>query len=302
MFFFFKKKIKKINSNLFSNSVTDEITKTVTDFYSKHPFPNYKENDDKISILNKGNKNILAKSFKKFIGYKKNVLEVGSGTGQLGIYLAIGSNNNIICLDPTLASLKLASNFAIENKINNIKFINCDLFDDVMNDNSFDFVWCSGVLHHTKDPRKGFEIICKSLKNEGYIVVGLYNKYGRFRTLFRALVFKLLGIKLVSFLDPTLRNLKLDKNETNAWIQDQYNHPVESLHTLDEVNDWFLENHIEFINSIPASNLSDIKKENIFQKQSRGNFFSRLISQIFMIFNKLGSDGGLFVVIGKKNV
>jgi hypothetical protein len=35
--------------------------------------------------------------------------------------------------------------------------------------------------------------------------------------------------------------------------------------------------------------------------KSRGNFFSRIINQIYMIFNSLGSDGGLFIIIGKKN-
>ena len=33
----------------------------------------------------------------------------------------------------------------------------------------------------------------------------------------------------------------------------------------------------------------------------RGNIFSRILNQFFMIFNNLGADGGLFVVIGKKN-
>ena len=42
-----------------------------------------------------------------------------------------------------------------------------------------------------------------------------------------------------------------------SWIRDQYEHPVESLHTLDEVLTWFKKNNIEFINSIPSCNLKD---------------------------------------------
>ena len=30
--------------------------------------------------------------------------------------------------------------------------------------------------------------------------------------------------------------------------------------------------------------------------------YSRIVNQFFMIFNRLGSDGGLFIVIGKKNI
>ena len=55
--------------------------------------------------------NTLAAQFKKFIGYKKNVLEVGCGTGQLSIYFSLGTNNEVVGLDPTIESLKLAKNF-----------------------------------------------------------------------------------------------------------------------------------------------------------------------------------------------
>ena len=40
----------------------------------------------------------------------------------------------------------------------------------------------------------------------------------------------------------------------------------------------------------------------LFKKNSIGTFYSRIINQFSMIFNRLGSDGGLFVVIGKKNI
>ena len=35
-------------------------------------------------------------------------------------------------------------------------------------------------------------------------------------------------------------------------MQDQYLHPVESLHTIDEVLNWFKLNNIEYISSIPS--------------------------------------------------
>ena len=104
---------------------------------------------------------------------------------------------------------------------------------------------------------------------------------------------------MINYLDPTLRNLKLDEDEKNAWIRDQYIHPIESLHTIDEVLNWFNNNNIEFISSIPSSDF-DYDYNDIFQKKSAGTYYSRICNQISMLFNKLGSDGGLFVVIGKK--
>tara|TARA_A100001015_G_C15028206_1_gene731663 strand:- start:136 stop:1032 length:897 start_codon:yes stop_codon:yes gene_type:complete len=296
---FFLKKNLVDNDGVLSFPITDDKTKKVTDFYKITPFPNYKTNDDRRTILEKGNRNTLAQQFKKYIGNNKTVLEIGCGTGQLSIYFALESNNKIISLDPTLTSLNLAKDFAKKNHISNISFLNVDIFDDVLSDECFDFIWCNGVLHHTKDPYLAFKTFIKSLKKNGYVLIGLYNKFGRARTIIRKYLSKIFGLKIIKFLDPTLRKLKLDEDEKNAWIRDQYLHPIESLHTIDEVLKWFRENNIEFISSIPSGDF-DYDYNNIFEKKSEGTYYSRIINQISMLFNQLGSDGGLFILIGKK--
>ena len=297
----FKTREIKIDDNVVKLNIDDRTVKKVIDFYNEAPFPNYEDNDDKSSINQKGDNNYLAKQFKNFIGFNKDILEVGCGTGQLSLYFSIGNNNRVYALDPTLASINLGKNFAKKNKIENIKFINADIFDDIFNNEVFDFIWTNGVLHHTKDPRLAFSIISKYLKKNGYILVGLYNKYGRFRTLFRRFLYKIFGKSIVMFLDPTLRNMKKgNKNQINSWIRDQYEHPIESLHTLDEVLKWFNENNVEFINSLPSCEIEEKYGKSLFDKASEGTFLSRLFSQISMLFNAFGSDGGLFIAIGKK--
>ena len=85
-------------------------------------------------------------------------------------------------------------------------------------------------------------------------------------------VFKIFGRKIIEKIDPTLRNLKFDEDEKVAWIRDQYIHPLESLHSIDEVLKWFKNHNIEFISSIPSSDY-DYDYQNIFEKKSLGNFF-----------------------------
>ena len=53
--FFLKKKLVDEDGILFF-PITDNKTKKVTNFYKITPFPNYKANDDRESILDKGNK------------------------------------------------------------------------------------------------------------------------------------------------------------------------------------------------------------------------------------------------------
>jgi hypothetical protein len=105
----------------------------------------------------------------------------------------------------------------------------------------------------------------------------------------------------LEILDPSIRRFKKGNNQqTKSWIRDQYEHPRESLHTLDEVLIWFDKNNIEFINSIPSCCLQNSDNQQLFKKNLKGSKLTRFFSQIFMLFSNLGSDGGLFVVIGKK--
>ena len=294
-----KKKLLEQNK-IFKFDIDDNDVKNVSSFYKESPFPNYKSYDNKYTISEKGNKNFLTNSFKKFIGHNKDVLEVGCGTGQLASYFAIGTNNRVVGLDATIESLKLAADFSIKNNIENLCFVNANIFDNVFKENFFDFIWCNGVLHHTKNASEAFNIVAKSLKNEGYILVGLYNRIGRIKTVIRRYMIKIFGLRYLDIFDPTLRNLKKSDEEKKAWIRDQYMHPIESTHTLDEVLNWFDKNNIQFISSIPSCDF-DENYDDLFEKKSRGNQFSRFFNEFLMIFSNLGSDGGLFVVIGKKN-
>ena len=303
---FLKKEFEKKGS-IYRFSIEDQTTKKVTDFYKNKPFPNYKAEDNKATILSRGNQNLLAYSFKKFIGQNKKVLEVGCGTGQLSIFFSIGTNNKIVGLDPTDESLQLASNFSQSNKIENVNFVNADIFDDVLQDNYFDFIWCNGVLHHTKNTQTALKESIKYLKKDGYILVGLYNKIGRIRTHIRRYLYKFLGKKFIILLDPVLRKIPEDsQDKIDAWIKDQYEHPVERSHSFDEVLNWFNVFGIQYINSYPTCGITDIYDNdevfvNFFNQGNKRTFFDRILSQFTMIFNRQGSEGALFLFLGRKS-
>lgn len=298
----FKTKKYKINQGIYDFEIDHPTTSIIKRFYEDTPFPNYKITDDKLSILKIGNQNYLMKHLKEFIGYNKKILEVGAGTCQFSNYLAINTNNQIVAFDSSFESLKLGYNFAKKNNLENIKFVRGDIFDDIFFEETFDFVITNGVLHHTGDAKKAFKKVCQLLKKDGSIFVGLYNKYGRLRTIIRKYIFKIFGKKILLLLDPVLRKTpKNSHDKIEAWIKDQYLHPVETLHTFDEVLKWFDEFNIEFISSIPQCNPYEITNEKPFLKQSKGEVSDRIFSQILMLFNEYGSEGGLFIFVGKKN-
>jgi len=290
---------------IYTADLTNIDTLKVTKFYSHAPFPNYSKKDNRITIKNSGDKNYLAKNFKEFCQSDKKILEAGSGTSQLSNYLAIGTNNQIFAFDATFEALQKGKKFSSENGINNIHFIQGDILEKVFEENFFDIIWCNGVLHHTPDPYLGFQNLVKSLKSKGYILIGLYNRYGRFWTVLRRYISKFIGTKFLMFFDPHLRQIGKNKLENHdrieSWIRDQYKHPIESLHTFDEVLKWFKLNNIEYISSLPTFSLNlDNVKYKIFSKQNSGNFFERFINQILMLFQSYGKEGGVFIVLGRK--
>ena len=293
--------IKNVEGILCSE-IKGKTTVESSDFYSIAPFPNYQGYENKYVLQKILTENAFLNDLKKHIGFGKKFIEVGSGTCQLSLAFAIGTNNLLVAMDPTKESLKLGRDFAEKNSINNVIFLNSDIFDDVVQDNFFDVVWSSGVLHHTKDSKKGFEIISKWVKENGLIIIGVYNKIGRLRTNFRQLVYKTLNKsnfskKIISILDPQLRK-NLGQEKRKAWFRDQYDHPLERKHSIDEVINWFEDNNISFLGSIPSSNF---EHRNISQMDGdKGSFITRIFAQIIMLFSNLGGEGGLCIVVGKK--
>ena len=134
------------------------------------------------------------------------------------------------------------------------------------------------------------------------IIIGVYNKIGRLRTNFRQIFYKTLNKsnfskKLISILDPYLRK-NLSEEKKQAWFRDQYEHPLERKHSIDEVINWFGENSISFLGSIPNANF---EFKNISQMDGdKGSFINRILAQIIMLFTNLGREGGLCIVVGKK--
>jgi SAM-dependent methyltransferase len=294
----------QLKNGILCQEIRRDKTIEVTSFYKTAPFPNFEDFQSKRDLAEVVEKNIFLKDLKNSIGFGKTFLEVGSGTSQLSLALAINTNNLIVALDPTKESLKLGVNFANKNNISGVMFFNADIFDNPCEEGFFDYVWCSGVLHHTADTKKGFEIISKWTKPNGLIIIGLYNTIGRLRTNFRQMIYKLsgkskFGEKLIRLMDPHLRK-NISKEKSFAWFRDQYEHPVERKHSLDEVINWFDENNIKFLGSIPSSTFGGSFKKINEMDGNRGTWFERICAQIMMLFSNLGGEGGLFIVIGQR--
>lgn len=296
-------KLQKNNNFFFNLKDNLHSQKTNTSFYNKNPFPNYEDGDDIAKLIDKNNSNDFSFSLINAINYKKNrerkikILEVGCGTGQLSNLISKLSDVEYYATDVTENSLKIASNFASNNQINNINFYLMDIFNPYFKENSFDIIISNGVLHHTQDPYLAFINCSKLLKTDGIILIGLYNKIGRFKNSIIKFIYNITKVKTFFNFDFIYRNIK-NKEKKNAWLMDQYFHPQEKRFSYSDLYHWFKKNKIKPIRFIPDIRDLSIRFENIFVKTNKFSKISNFINEIEMFF--FNKEGGLFILIGSK--
>jgi SAM-dependent methyltransferase len=212
----------------------------------------------------------------------------------------------VLGVDYSQQSLALAETLRDRMRLPNVRFQRENLLELSLPDKSFDYVFCNGVLHHTSDPYGGFRHLVRS-RGPGF-VIGLYNKCGRLMLHVRRRV-----MRWQMHFDPKARDRALEKQlvklendseKRRTWWADQYEHPHESVHTVDEVLDWFRRNGVTYVSSFPKAELfssSDVEK--IFKaRRSRGLWSGRtahLLVQLGWIVTQ-NSGGGYYVMVGQR--
>ena len=275
-----------------------DVTEMVKQFYEDTPFPNYDDLDNRRALIEKARAGLFARLLNDQIPYSARVVEMGCGTGQLTNFLA-NAHRTVIGTDICLNSLRLAQQFKTANGLDRATFAQMNLFRPALKDEFFDVVISNGVLHHTGDPRGAFRRISRLVKPGGHLIVGLYSAYSRKLHYARRAVFRWTGITS-RWLDPHFERVAAT-GKREAWFQDQYCHPHESCHTLDEVLEWLDESDCDFVNSIPKPRIGAVLEPNeqLFAAHDSGTAVSRFLGQIANMSSGY-REGGFFIVIGRR--
>ena len=110
-------------------------------------------------------------------------LVAGGGTGDATIFLAEqlrATDAEIVHLDMSHASMLLAQERARIRGLTNITWVHYSLMSlPALGLGKFDYINCSGVLHHLADPDLGLRVLLSALKPDGAIGLMLYATTGR---------------------------------------------------------------------------------------------------------------------------
>jgi SAM-dependent methyltransferase len=276
-----------------------DVTEQMRSFYEETPFPNYEGFESIGSLQRKAREGLFARLLDEQVPPGARIIECGCGTGQLSNFLSI-ANRTVFGTDMCLNSLKLGHEFKEKHALDRAHFLQMNLFRPVFKPDSFDLVISNGVLHHTSDPFLAFRTISRLTRPGGYLLVGLYHRYGRLVTDLRRAIFNLTRDRFTS-LDPNLREGGFRHAKWKAWFMDQYKNPHESKHTIGEVIGWLRQIGFQLVRSLPSSRpFQPIDaKTRLFEPEQPGNWMERSMVELGMI--RGGSrEGGFFIVIGRR--
>lgn len=171
----------------------------------------------------------------------KRVLDAGCGNGRWAYGFAkLGCE--IHGFDPSEHGVKYAIDHVQNGYFNVANVLNYQSLLELYPENSFDIVWCWGVLHHTGDPELGFKNLTKFVKPYGLIHLYLYGNKSWLNSTFK-FVFNIFPFKIRIYLSTILS--KINKSSTHGNF-DSFSPPIASNHTEAEVKHWFTENDFTF--------------------------------------------------------
>jgi SAM-dependent methyltransferase len=239
------------------------IEAAVVQMYSDHPSPSRK---DKLAYASRRialRLNCCGVTEEDYVG--KDILDAGCGTGEYSCWFA-SRGARVTGIDLSDGSLKEAKEYAEAAGLKSVRFEKRSVLQTGFPDASFDFVYCTGVLHHTPAPFDGLKELCRVLRPDGKVLVSLYNSFGFFPREVRRRAARffggndldrrvLWGRRLFPF---TARKLvKGDRNDSQSALYDYFAIPHETLHSVGVVLGWFDQLGLEYMGSFPPTCLGD---------------------------------------------
>jgi SAM-dependent methyltransferase len=238
-----------------------KIQETVVGMYSEHPWPLNRDTDEEMGWRLK----CLGISPEDYRG--RRVLDMGCGTGEYALWYALNGAANVTGIDLADGSLAIARQRRKESGAKNVELLKMDLLNCTLPDNQFDYSYSVGVLHHTGDPLRGFEHLVRVTRPAGVIIVSLYNAYSRRVLRTKQTLCRILGgddiDKRVAWgerlFGGTLRKLDRRYHGLNPKqiAYDIFGFPHESLHTANEVLDWFDRLNVRYKGAFAPLRLAD---------------------------------------------
>lgn len=211
------------------------------DFYSEHIWKEFSE-EDIIDTREYGGLDKLSSVEQEAIRGGR-VLDAGCGTGRRCLLLDHHDPDSIFAFDIAQENVLTATTTTSSYIDSDFHAVQSDVLNVPIRSESFDYVLCNGVLHHTPDPRAGFRELERLLKPGGVLRIGLYHPAPRdYVVLPLRKILRPLSERTVDLL---LRPV-LWRSVTRKVVLDHLKVPIRHRFTTDEIETWFEESSLTF--------------------------------------------------------
>jgi len=226
----------------------------VKDFYERFPYPDKSIKSRQDLLKNAAWIAGLCGRMPDGFGKNERILDAGCGTGEFACAFALGKAR-VLGIDLSGKSIEKAKALAEKFGVKNAEFRQGNLLFEKLPEKSFELVYSMGVLHHNESPKEAFRKIARLVKPEGFLVVGLYNYYGRFPVQCKRRIVELLAGKdserKIELANRLFHKGKPITPARKAWLADKYLHPLEKTLKAEEVLKWLEAEGFEFLDSRP---------------------------------------------------
>ena len=127
----------------------------------------------------------------------------GCGTNQAALYAFKNPKCRILGIDFSETSLAHERTLKERHKLNNLSLARLDLLSINSLNRAFDYIGCTGVLHHLQDADAGLSALRSVLRLNGALAVSVYSKHHR------------AGVYVVQ---DAFRHLELDQSPEDAQL------------------------------------------------------------------------------------
>jgi len=164
------KNIYKIRNNIIRFVSSDNYSKSFEMQFKKFKDVQFDQVSDEMTNYTKDKFNNITNLANL---NEKIVCEIGTGSGRFINEVLKQKPKLVIALDYSGAIEQLKENITTNQ---DIIYIQADALNNPIKDNSIDFVYSIGVLHHTKSVEKGFKEMCRIAKKNGEVCLSIYRK------------------------------------------------------------------------------------------------------------------------------
>ena len=211
----------------------------------------------------------------------------GCGTNQAPLLALNFPDATIVATDISEGSLVSSRNLARELGVSNIEFRH-QLIEDMEAKASFNYIVCTGVIHHTTDPGRLLKHMSNALRPDGVIELMVYNQFHRIETMaFQHVLRRLshktierdnyearmdLAKRLIAERPPGMMFRALDavRAAPEEMVADALLQPIEAAFTIDSLAE--LLKHAGLRLSLPCPNQFDLASQ-----REEGRWISRIL-------------------------